>query len=70
MEFKVLGCAVFGHNFTETSTSKEEFEGQWYIVEESKKCDRCGLSDVDISGRLGLANKKYGFNIKSGILKR
>ena len=70
MNLKMLNCALFGCNFGETHTKSELYEGEYYIVEERKKCECCGLWEVDETGGLGLYNLKYDGNLERGIIKK
>jgi len=46
INFKLLVCALFGHEISST-TERKIFD---HVLESEEKCDRCGLSKVDKSG--------------------
>ena len=69
MNLKAIYCGLFGCDFNETHTKTEPYNGKYYVVEERKKCEMCGLWDIDDTGGLGLYNLKYNENIERGVLK-
>lgn len=59
MNFKLITCGLFGHEFNERFMQKEKYNGVEFIVRIERKCSRCQMSDVDTSSSTVLYKLKY-----------